>query len=67
MHDVEHPALLLDALRLALRDDRHRDADDLVHRDAIEIGMQKFVRHRVELIFPHEHARVARARHVQRD
>ena len=67
MHDVEHAALLLDALRLALRHDRHLDAEQLVHRDAIEVGVQQLVGDRIELILAHQHARVARAGHVQRD
>ena len=51
MNDVEDAALLFDALRLAVRDDRHLHADELVHRDAIEIGVQQFVGDRIELVF----------------
>ncbi len=38
--ELEDAALLLDALRLALDDDRNRDLEDAVHRDAVEVGVQ---------------------------
>ena len=38
--ELEDAALLLDALRLALDDDRDRDLKHLVHRDAVEVGVQ---------------------------
>ena len=41
VHEVEQAALLLDALRLALDGDRHRDGEQLVHRDAVEVGVEQ--------------------------
>ena len=41
--EVEDAALLLDALRLALDDDRDGHRQQLVHRDAIEVGVQQLV------------------------
>ena len=38
-----------------------------VHRDAIEVGVQELVRHRIELILLDQHARVAPAGELQRD
>jgi hypothetical protein len=67
MDVLEDAALLLHAGRFALGHDRHRDAQRLVHRDAIEVGVQNLVRDRVELVVLHEDARVARAREPQRD
>ena len=65
--ELDQAALLLDALRLAV--DEHRDGhlQELVHRDAVEVGVEHRVRDRVELEVLHEHARVARARQLQRD
>ena len=45
-----------------LHDDRDGDAQHLVHRDAVEVGVQQLVRDRIELVLLDEHARVARAR-----
>ena len=59
--ELEDAALLLDALRLALDDDRNRDLKHAVHRDAVEVRVQHCVRDRIELIFLDEHARVAAA------
>ena len=65
MDDIEHTTLLLHALRLALRNDRHLDANELVHRHTVEIGVQKLVRDRIELILLYEHTRVAAAGQIQ--
>ena len=55
MHEVDDAALGLDALGLAGQMHRHRHAQDLVHRHAIEVGVQQLVLDRVELVFLHEH------------
>ena len=44
MHEVDDAALGLDALGLAGQVHRHGHAQDLVHRDAIEVGVQQLVR-----------------------
>ena len=59
VHEVDDAALLLDALGLALEDDRDRDRQHLVHRDLIEVGVEQLVVDRIELIFLDEH-RVSR-------
>ena len=41
VHEVEQAALLLDARRLAAQHDRHGDGDRLVHRHAVEVGVQQ--------------------------
>ena len=43
------------------------DLQDAVHRDAVEVGVQDLVRDRIELIFLHQHLRIAAARQLQRD
>ena len=53
--ELEDAALLLDALRLALDDDRNGDLEHAVHRDAVEVGVQQLVRDRIELVLLHEH------------
>jgi hypothetical protein len=65
--ELEHAALLLDALRLALDDHRDRHLNHLVHRHAIEVGVQHFVGDRVELVSLDQHPRVAAAGQLQRD
>ncbi len=59
IHEVDDATLLLDALGLALEDDRDRDRQHLVHRDLIEVGVEQLVIDRVELILLDQHARVA--------
>ena len=59
IHEVDDATLLLDALGLALEDDRDRDRQHLVHRDLIEVGMEQLVVDRVELILLDQHPRVA--------
>jgi hypothetical protein len=56
--EVDHPTLQLDATRLTLEHDRHRDHDRLVHRQRVEIGVEQAVRHRVELVLLHHDARL---------
>ena len=55
LHEVDDAALLLDALRLALEDDRDRDGEQLVHRDRVEVGVEQLVVDRVELVLLDEH------------
>ncbi len=57
--ELEHAALLLDALRLALHDHRDRHLKRAIHGHAIEIRVQHLVRDRIELVFLDEHARAA--------
>ena len=59
MHEVDHAALGLDALGFAGQVHRHGDAQHLVHRHAIEVGVQQLVLDRMELVFLDQHARVA--------
>ena len=61
------PPCGLDALGFAGQVHRHGDAQDLVHRDAIEVRVQQLVLDRVQLVFLDEHARVAGAVELQRD
>ena len=53
--EVDDAALLLDALRLALEDDRHRDREQLVHRDGVEVGVEQLVVDRIELVLLDQH------------
>ena len=53
------PPCCLTPFGLALEDDRDRDGQHLVHRDLVEVGVEQLVRDRIELVFLHEHARVA--------
>jgi len=67
VHEVDDAALRLDALRLAREMHRDGDPQHLVHRDAIEVGVQQVVPHRVELVFLHHDAEVAAVVELQRD
>ena len=66
-HEIQQAALLLDARRLALDDDRHRHDDGLVHRELVEVGVQQLVRDGVELVVPDHHARFRAAIELEVD
>ena len=67
VHEVHDGALGLDALGFARQMDRHRELEQLVHRHAIEIGVEQLVVDGVQLVFADQHARVARAVELERD